>query len=111
MNISDVLFRSLGTHAVKRISISEGQLILVVAPWDDLANEATATFSNVQIRYIEADNGIKGIPADLDLPWDIIRFDSNPSEAARWEFGLCCTDIQLGFISDSPDIQFIEASA
>ena len=34
--ISEMLFRSLGTHVLKSLTVSEHELKLTVAPWDDL---------------------------------------------------------------------------
>ncbi|MGF1694462.1 hypothetical protein L4C54_02165 [Vibrio lamellibrachiae] len=104
--ISELLFRSLGTHALKEFSLSGSGLKLVVAPWDDLDNEAVAVFSELEISYIEADCGIEGSISDFSLPWDIIRFDSHHKDGDVWEFGLCCSEIQVGFRANMPQISF-----
>jgi hypothetical protein len=44
---SDQLSRLLGTHALKKLSMSSNSVALVVAPWSDLENEATAVFDEV----------------------------------------------------------------
>ncbi|MBQ4879939.1 hypothetical protein J8M21_22260 [Pseudoalteromonas luteoviolacea] len=103
---TDRLFRSLGTHAVKEFSLTETRLKLVVAPWSNLDNEAIATFENPEFIFIEADSGLVGAISNLNLPWDIIRFDSNLVEGVIWEFGLCCSEIQVGFKSKMPEITF-----
>ncbi|KZN30447.1 hypothetical protein N480_05700 [Pseudoalteromonas luteoviolacea S2607] len=103
-NISDMLFRSLGTHALKAMSLSQQGIRFVVAPWDDLKNEATAAFENVDIIYIESDG--LDLMTNFNLPWDIIRFDSNKRSASLWEFGLCCDEIKLGFTASMPKITF-----
>ncbi|KJZ08906.1 hypothetical protein TW85_23000 [Marinomonas sp. S3726] len=104
--ISDLLFRSLGTHALKALSVSESELTLIVAPWDNLENEAVATFENVKIIYIEGDSGEMGVTSYLNLPWDIIRFDSTEKADSIWEFGLCCDEVKLGFRAPMPKISF-----
>ncbi len=105
-SISDILFRSLGTHALKEIAFSETEIKLVVAPWEDLQNEAIAVFEQVEILYIEAESGDIGFITDFNLPWDIIRFDSTQKEEARFEFGLCCSEVKLGFSSPMPRVTF-----
>lgn len=108
--INDILFRSLGTHALKEISISQGQLTLVVAPWTDLEDEATAIFSDMEIIYIEAERDSEDQFLDFNLPWDIIRFDSKSRGHSVWEFGLCCRDIHFGFKAGWPVIRLSEGS-
>ncbi|MBQ4835759.1 MULTISPECIES: hypothetical protein [Pseudoalteromonas] len=105
-NISDLLFRSLGTHALKAISLSQTEIKLVVAPWDNLNNEALAIFETPEIIYLEGTNGDVSAFADLNLPWDIIRFDSQLVSGLIWEFGLCCDEVHLGFRAKMPDISF-----
>lgn len=105
-SISESLFRSQGTHAVKRLSISEGRLELTVAPWDDLDNEGSAVFNRLTVSYIEAERDPLDTFLDFNLPWDIIRFDSKPSNHSAWHFGLCCRDIVIGFEADWPVITF-----
>ena len=104
--ISEMLFRSLGTHALKSLTVSEHELKLTVAPWDNLENEAVAIFENVDIIYIEGDSGKIGMTSYLNLPWDIIRFDSTQKTDSIWEFGLCCAEVQLGFRAAIPKIAF-----
>lgn len=106
--IEDLLFRHLGTHAVKKLLLSPRGLTLSVAPWQDLTNEAQAEFRLVNIRFIEADCGNNPTFSqdDANLPWDIIRFDSHQVGPELWEFGLCCSEIQLGFTAPLPDIHF-----
>ncbi|ESP91450.1 MULTISPECIES: hypothetical protein [Pseudoalteromonas] len=105
-NISELLFRSLGTHALKVLSLSQSELKLVVAPWDDLDNEALATFEVSEIMYFEVTSGEVNAFAQLNLPWDIIRFDSQLVSGLIWEFGLCCDEAHLGFRAKVPDISF-----
>ncbi|MDC5840263.1 hypothetical protein OPW33_13110 [Vibrio europaeus] len=104
--ISERLFRSLGTHALKAFSLSERGLTLVVAPWENLEDEAVAVFSELEVCYIEADSGTQDFSTDFNLPWDIIRFDSYQIEDNLWEFGLCCSEIKVGFKSKMPEISF-----
>ncbi|WOT04385.1 hypothetical protein [Shewanella youngdeokensis] len=104
--ISEILFRSLGTHALKALSVSENELKLIVAPWDNLQNEAVAVFKSVNIIYFEGDSGEIGVVSDLNLPWDIIRFDSTQISDSIWEFGLCCSEVKLGFRAAMPKIFF-----
>ena len=105
-SISEQLFRSLGTHAVKKICISEGRLELVVAPWSDLENEGSAIFNNMTVSYIEAERDSLDTFLDFNLPWDIIRFDSESTGLSTWRFGLCCRDIVIGFVANWPVITF-----
>ncbi|OCQ23539.1 hypothetical protein A7985_06250 [Pseudoalteromonas luteoviolacea] len=103
-SLSDALFRSLGTHALKELSISLHQIQIVVAPWDDLQNEAIALFENVNIIYVESHD--TDATSNLNLPWDIIRLDSIEKTGAIWEFGLCCAELTLGFTASMPTITF-----
>ncbi|WP_375748617.1 hypothetical protein [Vibrio sp. HN007] len=105
-SISNVLFRSYGTHALKEITLAEGRLRLVVAPWTDLSDEAIAEFTNVEIEYIEAERDSQDTFLDFNLPWDIIRFDSKPIDDSFFDFGLCCSDVRLGFKASWPKITF-----
>lgn len=104
--ISEMLFRSLGTHALKSLTVSEHELKLTVAPWDNLQNEAVAIFENMDIMYIEREGGEIDMVTNLNLPWDIIRFDSTQKTDSIWEFGLCCAEVQLGFRAAMPKITF-----
>ncbi|MBM7035031.1 hypothetical protein [Vibrio ulleungensis] len=110
-SISDQLFRSLGTHALKELSMSSNSIALVVAPWSDLENEATAVFDDVQVEYFDTIFDSTADSTDLALPWDIIRFDVSDRGNDRWQFGLCCSDVHLGFSANAPKITFVKPSS
>ncbi|MCW8336173.1 hypothetical protein [Vibrio paucivorans] len=104
--ISIELFRSYGTHALKKISIEIDKITLVVAPWEELDKEATAVFERTKILYIEAEGKVPGESLDYEMPWDMIRLDSQPIADEVWEFGLCCDNFIIGFSGQWPEIAF-----
>jgi hypothetical protein len=110
-SISDQLFRLLGTHALKELSMSSNSIALVVAPWSDLENEARAVFGEVKIEYFDTIFDSTADSTDLALPWDIIRFDVSDSGNERWQFGLCCSDVHLGFSATEPKITYVNPSS
>lgn len=101
--LEQALFRSKGTHALQQISFSATQLVVVVAPWNEIENIATATFSLSNIEYIES---LAEEPGELRLPWDIIRFDAEPVKNEHWRFGICTANINIGFVAQWPKIDF-----
>lgn len=105
-DLSRQLFRSLGTHALKKITLSENCIEIIVAPWTDLDNEANAIFHEVTIEYIEAESGSSHQSLAFDLPWDIIRLDSQENKNGSWTFGLCCCEFVIGFVSRWPKLEF-----
>lgn len=108
---SDQLSRLLGTHALKKLSMSSNSVALVVAPWSDLENEANAVFDDVQIEYFDTIFDSAADSTDLALPWDIIRFDVSDSGKDRWQFGVCCSDVHLGFSATAPKITYVKPSS
>ena len=92
--IENYLFRQGGTHAVVEITLAEKRLVMSVAPWEQLASLVSAEFTEATITSLEvyADG-----PDDLDLPWDIIGFDSYPLADQRWRFVLHCAGMEYVF--------------
>lgn len=88
------LFKQAGTHGVVEITLAEKRLLVSVAPWERLASVVTAEFTEAKITSIEvyADG-----PDDLNLPWDIIGFDSYPLAEQRWRFVLHCAGVEYVF--------------
>ncbi|MCK6263540.1 hypothetical protein KP803_09680 [Vibrio sp. ZSDE26] len=104
--LKNVLFRDFGTHAVKKLEISEARIVLVVAPWTDLTDEVSAVFQDITLSYVEAQLDSTDEELDLTFPWDIIRLDSTSKDKNRWHFGLCCSDIIIGFDASWPHVKF-----
>ncbi|MGF1719210.1 hypothetical protein L4D20_04095 [Vibrio kyushuensis] len=100
------LYRSLGAHAVIKLDISEQRIVLIVAPWSDLDNQITAVFKDIALNYVEVQLDPQDESVNLDLPWDIIRLDSSMNDNITWHFGLCCSDIIIGFDAPWPSITF-----
>ncbi|USD64288.1 hypothetical protein [Vibrio sp. SCSIO 43136] len=105
--VQQALLRGLGTHAIKQFSMANGELKIVVAPWNNLSDEAAADFRNVDMKYIETLPDSGEWPLDFNLPWNLIRLDSNPETNNRWRIGICCGDINIGFVSDWPEISIV----
>jgi hypothetical protein len=87
--IETYLFKQGGTHGV-----AERRLIVTVAPWERLGSLVIAEFTEAKITSIEvyADD-----TDDLNLPWDIIGFDSHPLAHERWRFVLHCAGVEYVF--------------
>ena len=89
------LYGSGGEHAVVEIVLSAGRLIVSVAPWASLPDVKVAEFTEAKITsiFVYTDS-----PDDLNLPWDIIGFDSFRLSESHWEFVLHCAGIEYGQI-------------
>jgi hypothetical protein len=92
--IEKYLFKKDGTHGVVEITLAEKRVLVSVAPWERLASVVTAEFMEAKIASIEvyADGS-----EDLNLPWDIIGFDSYPLADQRWRFTLHCAGVEYVF--------------
>jgi hypothetical protein len=97
--IENYLFRRNGIHAVVEITLADKRLVVSVAPWDQLAAAVTAEFTKVTITSVDvyADG-----PDDLNLPWDIIGFDSHLLAQHRWRFVLHCAGLEYCFEATWP---------
>jgi hypothetical protein len=100
--IEKFLYGAGGTHGVVAITLSADRLVLSVAPWSSLSVVKVAEFMEPKITSIEvyADNTV-----DLNLPWDIIGFDSYPLSEPRWKFVLHCAGIEYVFESRWPTVR------
>jgi hypothetical protein len=99
--IEKFLFRSGGTHGVVEITLAAKRLVVSVAPWVQLDLVVSAEFTEATIKSIDvyaADHD------DLNLPWDIIGFDSYPMADQRWEFVLHCAGVEYVFVSRWPKL-------
>jgi hypothetical protein len=101
--IEKALYRNFGTHGVKRFLQEKSRLNIVMAPWEDLSNEASATFDSCEILSI---NVVNNDPEDLNLPWDIVGFGSEQLENGMWQFCLHCSGIEYVFKANWPVIKF-----
>ena len=100
--IENFLYGQGGTHGVVEVSLSANRLILTVAPWVDLSSVKVAEFLESKITSVE----VYAVDADeLNLPWDIIGFDSDPIPGYRWRFVLHCGGIEYVFESRWPRLQ------
>ena len=98
--IEQVMFRECNvTHAVVGFALTQDKLLLTVAPWNDLAFLLSAEFPAFKITSLDV---YPDEPIDLNLPWDIIGFNSDAIDSERWEFVLHCDSIEYSFESKWP---------
>ncbi len=97
--IESFLFGQGGTHGVTEIRLSATRLALTVAPWEGSSSPTSVEFAGAKILSVDvyADG-----PDDLNLPWDIIGFESYPLPHDRWRFVLHCAGIEYVFESRWP---------
>jgi hypothetical protein len=96
------LYGSGGTHAVVEIVLAADKLVLSVAPWTSLPDVKVAEFTEAKIASIDvyADS-----PDDLNLPWDIIGFDSHRLSESHWKFVLHCAGVEYVFEARWPQLR------
>jgi hypothetical protein len=101
-SIERALYGDRGTHGVIEFSLVPGFILLRVAPWDEPTAWVKAGFANARFSSLDqyANKG-----EELDLPWDIIGFDSYDQPTGRWKFVLHCSSIEWSFESDWPVIE------
>lgn len=89
------------THAVVEFALTQDKLLLTVAPWYDLNSTISAEFCDYKITYLSVATDPDEY-TDLNLPLDIIGFDSYELELNCWKFVLHCNDIEYIFESSFP---------
>ena len=96
-SIEHALYGDRGTHGVIEFSLVPGSIMLRATPWDKPAEWVKAVFENARFFSLDQypDKGDKG--EDLDLPWDIIGFDSYEQAAGRWKFVFHCKSVEWCF--------------
>jgi hypothetical protein len=101
-SIERALYGNRGTYGVIEFGLTPGRVRLRVAPWEDPTESVQAVFNNAKFSSLDnyADKG-----ADLDLPWDIIGFDSYEQPNGRWRFVLHCDAVEWCFESEWPVIE------
>ena len=98
--IEQLMFRERNiTHAVVSLALTQDKLLLTVAPWGELGSPFSAEFPELKITSLEV---YPDEPIDLNLPWDIIGFDSYTLDSERWKFVLHCDSIEYCFESRWP---------
>lgn len=97
--IEKLLFRNRGAHAVVEMTLALKRLVLTVAPLSDLSQRTTVEFADCRLTSLDVldDNLV-----ELNLPWDIIGFDSDELGEARWSFCLHCSAIEHSFEAGWP---------
>lgn len=100
--IEYALYGNRGVHGVVEFELTPNRIRLRVAPWEEPASWTQAVFCNAAMISLDqyAEEG-----EELDLPWDIIGFDSCEQPTGRWRFVLHCADIEWCFESEWPVIQ------
>lgn len=99
--IEKALYGNHGTHGVFEFNLSSDRITITVAPWVNSEAKVNAVFNHAKINYV-SEYSDKHDP--LDLPWDIIGFDSDEVESGKWRFILHCACIEWGFEADWPVI-------
>jgi hypothetical protein len=99
-DVEKVLFGNYGTHALISFSLSIERIAITVAPWVDLNCTTEAVFERVTLLSFRGNSGES--PEELNLPWDIIAFDSTRQSDGRWEFVLYCGATEFIFLADFP---------
>src|SRR5262245_36455997 len=100
--IEKFLYGAGGTHGVVAITLSADRLVVSVPPWSSLTAVKVAEFTEPKITSIEV---YADTADDLNLPWDIIGFDSYPLSEPRWKFVLHCAGIEYVFESRWPTMR------
>jgi hypothetical protein len=99
--IENFLYGKGGTHAVVEVTLSAERLILTVAPWAEPSSVKVAEFLEPRVVSVTVNTDD---PDDLNLPWDIIGFDSHPLPDSRWGFVLYCGGVEYVFESRWPQL-------
>ena len=96
------LYGDRGTHGVFEFALAPKCMRLRVAPWEEPASWVQAVFFDAKLasveEYADEEDG-------LDLPWDIIGFDSYELWSGRWRFVLHCSAVEWCFESEWPVIE------
>lgn len=100
--IENALYGTRRVHGVVEFELTPKTICLRVAPWEEPASWAQAVFCNAAIISLDQYADETG---ELDLPWDIIGFDSSVQSTGRWKFVLHCAAIEWCFESDWPVIE------
>jgi hypothetical protein len=89
------LYGSDRPHGIVSFHVSPGQIVIAVAPypWDAREVVTDATFEAAVLRYVQSHSDLS--PDDVELPWDIIGFDSYELADGRWEFVVCCSALEV----------------
>jgi hypothetical protein len=100
--IEHALYGNHGTHGVIEFFLKPGYVRLRLAPWSEPEAWVQAGFANAKLASVET-YGHEG--DELDLPWDIIGFDSYELPGSRWCFVLHCDVIEWCFEAEWPVIE------
>jgi hypothetical protein len=98
--IEQALFRDGSAHCVSSIRLSSEELLLTLHPWERAAVVVQASFHRP--RIVSTDDTHAG--DDIELPWDIIGFDSEQLPDGGWRFCLHTDAIEYVFDSSWPQI-------
>ena len=72
-----------------------------MAPWEGSSPPTSAVFTEAKLLSVEV--YVDG-PDDLNLPWDIIGFDSYRLSESHWKFVLHCAGIEYVFEARWPQL-------
>ncbi len=98
--IEQQIYGSYDVHALLSITLAERRVVVVLAPWSDLAAVTVAVFNSADLRHVWAAHDTR--LAEFALPWDIIGFDSADLGGGRWEFVINCINVEFCWRSAWP---------
>jgi hypothetical protein len=97
------LFGGHGAHGIIEFTLVQGCVRLRLAPWEGLRLITEATFESAKVlslsQFDEPDE------EDLNLPWDIIGFDSYELPDECWKFVLVCGALEWCWESKWPKLK------
>lgn len=100
--IEHALYGDRGTHGVFEFILAPGIVHVRLAPWSEPEASVQAVFANSKLSSVDEYADEIG---ELDLPWDIIGFDSYELPGKRWRFVLHCDVIEWCFEAEWPVIE------
>jgi len=102
-DIEQFLFSGNVAHGIDEFGLAQGCVRLRLAPWEGEKLLTQATFEEAKVLSLsqldEPDE------EDLNLPWDIIGFDSYKVSNRRWKFVLICGALEWSWESEWPKVE------
>jgi hypothetical protein len=98
--IEQALFRDGSAHCVSSFELSPDALVLTLHPWERAGLATQARFERPHIVSTDDSHAA----ADVELPWDIIGFDSERLPDGGWRFCLHTDSIEYVFDSSWPEV-------
>ncbi len=99
--IEQALFRNSTAHCISAIDIANDVIAITLHPWERPELTSRARFEGVKI--LSVDNSYADTDA-MELPWDIIGFDSDKLSDDMWRYCLHTDAVEYCFESKWPAI-------